>query len=437
MFEKQLLSKFDIHYDKEAVIDVYYQLDQLNVRDSYNNAVNDIVVKNAYDKAAKFACLYRDKIVCVDINNLIFYVYSDNRWRIDHGLSFVTKLVIRFDLYYGDKYNQRDRFIKDVAMHLYVHNFLSLLGRYNALDFHGISFDVHNGDLREGLTIDYTSLSTCHRPSHKYRQEVLCMLKDIFPDPNVLNYMLRFMGSLLIPGNRDKIFMVWSGTGNNGKSILMRLIELALNEYAVKLPTSLITGKRTDSGSATPDMAMLEKRLVAFLQEPSASERINIGMVKELTGNDTVYVRSLYEKGRNIEILAKMIYVVNATDRLAEMEKAVWNRIVVIPFVTTFVDVPRYSHERQRDFHLQGRLMDYAPTLLGIMIDEARYYLKEGLLSCSVIEETTMSVKRENDNVAMYLAIDGIDHSYENYVRYMKEFMPKEMIVSKRVYDNY
>ncbi|CAO3620978.1 unnamed protein product [Cunninghamella echinulata] len=128
MFEKQLLSKFDIHYDKEAVIDVYYQLDQLNVRDSYNNAVNDIVVKNAYDKAAKFACLYRDKIVCVDINNLIFYVYSDNRWRIDHGLSFVTKLVIRFDLYYGDKYNQRDRFIKDVAMHLYVHNFLSLLG---------------------------------------------------------------------------------------------------------------------------------------------------------------------------------------------------------------------------------------------------------------------------------------------------------------------
>ncbi|CAO3620974.1 unnamed protein product [Cunninghamella echinulata] len=222
--------------------------------------------------------------------------------------------------------------------------------------------------------------------------------------------------------------MVWSGTGNN---------ELALNEYAVKLPTSLITGKRTDSGSATPDMAMLEKRLVAFLQEPSASERINIGMVKELTGNDTVYVRSLYEKGRNIEILAKMIYVVNATDRLAEMEKAVWNRIVVIPFVTTFVDVPRYSHERQRDFHLQGRLMDYAPTLLGIMIDEARYYLKEGLLSCSVIEETTMSVKRENDNVAMYLAIDGIDHSYENYVRYMKEFMPKEMIVSKRVYDNY
>jgi phage/plasmid-associated DNA primase len=38
---------------------------------------------------------------------------------------------------------------------------------------------------------------------------------------------------------------IWTGEGDNGKSITQMIFEQMLGPYNVKLPTSLITGKRT------------------------------------------------------------------------------------------------------------------------------------------------------------------------------------------------
>ncbi|KAK9760855.1 hypothetical protein K7432_014708 [Basidiobolus ranarum] len=56
----------------------------------------------------------------------------------------------------------------------------------------------------------------------------------------------------------------------------MKLIELALGECSLKLPTSASTGKRTALGVATSDIGLIERKLVAFLQEPCNTERINV-----------------------------------------------------------------------------------------------------------------------------------------------------------------
>ncbi|KAK9760262.1 hypothetical protein K7432_015919 [Basidiobolus ranarum] len=101
-------------------------------------------------------------------------------------------------------------------------------------------------------------------------------------------------------------------------------------------------------------MILIERKLVAFLQEPSSTERIDVGIVKKLTGNDSVYIRGLYESGRNISVFAKLVYVVNSTENLAMVEKAIWNRIVIVLFSTTFVESPKY------------------PNKLGIMIHQER-----------------------------------------------------------------
>lgn len=422
--------------DDNELIGIMHKLEVLNLKDKYYHNCRVIYTDNRYDEAAKFVSLFRDKYVCVDIPKRIVYIFKNHRWVRDHGLKQLIGSVINFSPDLADKYTIRQHFLNDVILHLYLDKFIDATLNYKAILMNHKVFDISTGDMRKGYPVDYITLSTNVSPSSDYRQELEIILKDIFPSDDIYRYIMRFIGSLLIPGNRDKLFMVWSGTGDNGKSILMKLIELALGEYSLKLPTSTITGKRTASGAATPDIALIERKLVAFLQEPSNTERINVGIVKELTGNDSIYVRGLYESGRNISVLAKLVYVVNSTENLAMIEKAIWNRIVIVPFNTTFVDSPKYPNERKRDLDLLNRLHIYAPSFLGLMVDEARMYLQEGLYNSSTIKSNTLKIKNENDHIANYISSVGLSAKYPDFVQYMKTFMPKEPIPSLKMFEH-
>jgi phage/plasmid-associated DNA primase len=433
-------AKFTVHpngegnYDENDMVELLNEIKNLNLLDAYKSKIEILVTEAVYDEAAKFACMNFDKYVCIDITKHTIFVFRHNMWQYDHGLRWLTQDIVKFAPIAGKSHKHRNELIKDVCHHLYANHFLNKLGEYKAINFCGSSFDYTTGEIRNGNPNDYTSISTGFPIQTEYRNEVEKMIHDIFPDESIYRYFMRFAGSLLIPGNRDKIFMVWSGTGDNGKSVLSRLIELALGEYAVKLPTSLVTGKRTESSAATPEMVIIEKKLVAFLQEPGQSEKLNIGIVKELTGNDSIYVRGLYENGKNISIKAKIIYIVNSTDNLATIETAVWNRIVVLPFVTHFTSQPKFVNDRKKDLYLNDKLKKYAGSLLGLMIDQAREYMKEGLLECETITKVTEKVMNDNDHMGIYLQSD-MDQSYTAFVSYMKQFASKENIPSLKEFE--
>lgn len=422
-------------YDGEDMIDLMNELKELNLMESYKCKIDTVVTDSVYDEAARFACRNFDKYVCTDIPKHTFWIYRKNMWQIDYGLRWITEDLVKFSPMTGKSHKYRNELIKDICHHLYVEKFIDKLGEYKAINFCGTSFDYTTKQLRNGLPNDYTSISTGYPIDNTYRNEVESMIRDIFPDKSLYRYFMRFAGSLLVPGNRDKIFMVWSGTGDNGKSVLARLIELALGEYSVKLPTSLVVGNRNGSGAATPEMMILEKRLIAFLQEPGYHEKLNIGIVKELTGNDSIYVRGLYQDGRNIPIKAKIIYIVNSTDNLAVVEKAVWNRIAVVPFVTHFTDNPRYANDRKKDMYLNDKLRKYAGSFLSLMIDEARAYIDNGLVVSEQVIKATQEAMNSNDYIKTYLQNEEMDQSYSSFVLYMKKFAPKESIPSIREYE--
>ena len=178
----------------------------------------------------------------------------------------------------------------------------------------------------------------------------------------------------------------------------------------------------------------MKKDLVAFLQEPGHNEKLHIGIVKELTGNDSIYVRGLYENGRNISIKAKIIYVVNSTDNLAVVEKAVWNRITVLPFLTHFTSNPRLANEREKDIYLNDKLRQYAGSFLSLMVEQAKEYIKDGLLSCEAISKFTKQVMTDNDYIGIFLDSD-MDKSYPSFCSYMKQFAPKEILPSAKEYE--
>jgi uncharacterized membrane protein YfcA len=64
------------------------------------------------------------------------------------------------------------------------------------------------------------------------------------------SYFLNHLATCLVGGNKSQKFHILTGSGSNGKSMLMNLTSKALGDYAAVVPITLFTQKRAGSGSA-------------------------------------------------------------------------------------------------------------------------------------------------------------------------------------------
>lgn len=166
-------------------------------------------------------------------------------------------------------------------------------------------------------------------------------LEKVFPDTSVRQYFMDQSSDVFVGGNHQKVVLFWTGEGDNAKSVTQSIFEKMLGELAIKFSTTLITGKKTQTGSAQPELARAGNGVRwAVLEEPDGDEQINIGTMKSLSGNDSYWARDLFEKGkatREMIPMFKLIFICNKLPKMRYSDKATWNRIRVIPFESTFV----------------------------------------------------------------------------------------------------
>ncbi|KAI9334201.1 hypothetical protein DFJ73DRAFT_764177 [Zopfochytrium polystomum] len=116
--------------------------------------------------------------------------------------------------------------------------------------------------------------------------EVWNVLKQILPNERVRDYMLQQMSYALDGKKPNTIFMILTGSGSNGKSILLTLMEMTVGIFADKGQVTLMTRKRGDPNQASPELVKYRTKRFVFLSEPEDGEKLNIGLLKELTGEN-------------------------------------------------------------------------------------------------------------------------------------------------------
>lgn len=247
-------------------------------------------------------------------------------------------------------------------------------------------YDLHQHKFREGRPFDKNSIKSPinyrqdFSMDHPEVQEVFDFFEKIFPNPEVKEWFYDVSAQVFIGGNHAKIFQVWTGEGDNGKSVTQSLFEKMLGSYSIKLPTSLIVGKRTQSSSACPELVRAGNGVrMAVLQEPDANDTINVGILKELSGNDTFFARGLYKEGTEITPMFKLILICNETPHLGD-DKAAWNRVRVIPFDSRFVNAEQVPPDPNEQLRLKTFLKD--TTLgdrIGNMAEAFAWFLIEHL----------------------------------------------------------
>lgn len=248
-------------------------------------------------------------------------------------------------------------------------------------------YDLKTKTFRDGLPSDYMFKKSPinfneYKQSDPEIKSLNKFLQQIFPNKRLLKYALDYHSDLFVGGNPRKIALIYQGDGNNGKSIFQSVIEGMFGSdgigYAAKLNTTFLTGKKQASGGPQPDLDRLRHgcRLVV-LQEPSKQEVINTALLKELSGNDTMYCRTLYKEGGEFLPYFCPIIICNDLPKLSSNEPAIWSRLRLLPFESKFdTEQAPTTYEEQleqkifpRDEDLNNKLAKFMSPLAFTLIN--------------------------------------------------------------------
>ena len=242
-----------------------------------------------------------------------------------------------------------------------------------------------------------------------WTRDLTMFIKQIIPIENVRNYTLRFLSKCLSGENRDEGFYIWTGSGGNGKSKLIELAQLVLGDYGGGLPVSLITKSRASSNSATPEMERTKGLRLVVMQEPEANESINIGLMKELTGNDKIQARGLFKEPIEFIPQFKLLLMCNELPTIAANDDGTWRRLEVVEFISRFVGdedkdkLDDSKHVYKRDKELRNKLPAWKLVFLGFLLKEWMKYDKEGIKIPDEVNGKTKAYRNENDTVGQWI----------------------------------
>lgn len=349
----------------------------------FKNTKTSLMLDSIHDSRSKSEmehklCGLVYEILCDQVVNCMgeLWCFTDLIWKeysADGYLwNFLTNTFIDYlNMHDSDKIalhlmsvTVRTKLLKDIKLRLQEDSFYTKLdSKINIINMMNGVYNTDTELLSLPVPSDYVSIRTgvpyeIFDTKSADIQKLLYILESIFPEYDVLDFFLTSCATFLEGYNKSKVFYIWWGYGNNAKSLIQTLVLKTFGEYCGTAPTSLVTGKRGDASGATPELCHVEKKLVVFLQEPNPEERIKAGKMKELTGNDTMYVRQLFKAGKTMNIKSKFVIVCNNIIEIPGMDAAIRRRIVVIPFMGTFLEQAEYEEKERK-----GTLEEYSQII--------------------------------------------------------------------------
>ena len=317
----------------------------------------------------------------------------------------------------------KENIMKECRYFFKVDNFEEKLdSNTHLIGFNNGVYDLNFGEFRDGQPEDYISLSTnidyIPFDSDELRFDgVDDFLAKVFPNKALREYVLYFLASCLDGEIRQEKFHFWLGEGSNGKSKLIELFELGMGEYCIKFPVTLVTRQRGAAGSANPEVAKSKGKRFAVLQEPSEDEKINVGLLKELTGGDKIQARALYSEPVEFKPQFHMVLCCNHLPEVPANDNGTWRRIRVCKFMAKFTDKPdpQEPYEFKADEELSQKLIEWKEAFISKLIEIYKLYRIHGMHEPEEVKCETDEYRATNDIYAEFIN-DSIEKDQESVV---------------------
>lgn len=307
------------------------------------------------------------------------------------------------------KTNTKNNIMKEAKDLFYDDDFLNKLDKDPyLLGCNNCIIDFREKKHRKGKHDDYISKTTGinYKPLSFYKEkcpqiirQVEEFMEQLFPDEIIYtdddndntrtessrnsflrNYMWEHLASTLLGTNENQTFNIYNGTGANGKSKLVELMSEVLGEYKGTVPITLITQKRSSIGGTSSEVYNLIGTRYAVMQEPSKGDKINEGIMKELTGGDPIQCRALFLNSVTFIPQFKLVVCTNTMFNVKSNDDGTWRRLRKVDFNSKFTDKPYndvnfskkdYPYQFSIDPKLNEKFKEWAPVMLSMLVDIA------------------------------------------------------------------
>lgn len=385
--------------------------------------LQELIIKienpNHDDIANVIVEMYKDIYKCVSIKGNSWYEFQDHRWvPVDSAYTLQEKIASEvtkeFDGLGGyffsnkdkgdgfDRDNKRNQLmklfatiqklkdqnygatlIKTCARKMYDSKFEeSLNSNPYLIGFENGVYDLKTMSFREGVPDDRLTLSTNYdyidfEEDDPLISEIEDFLYKLQPKEHIREYVMRLFASFLDGRNKDQQFRLFTGSGSNGKSKLIDLLDITMGKYSGALPSEVLTVRNNNPNGATPYLADKMGMRFLVIQEPEGDATIQVGKMKGLTGGDAVPARKLFGDPFTYRPQFKIILVCNKKPKIPADDGGTWRRIRDVQFKSKFVGrdkVNEDKHHYLRDETIDEKLVDWAPAFMWMLINQ--YYPK-------------------------------------------------------------
>jgi putative DNA primase/helicase len=235
-------------------------------------------------------------------------------------------------------------------------------------------------------------------------------------------FILYFFGYSLTGDTGAGFFVNFHGAGQNGKSVLLKLMLALFGDYAAPVPKDVIIENRFASQFDLVNLAGV--RLGMLSDAPEG--RLNMDELKPLITGDTVSAKRKFLKDFRFRPLCKLAVGSNPRLTLKDTGLAIKRRIRMVPFDYTVSD-------GEEIVNLELDLLKEAPEILALLIHFARQYYKDGggpraFPACAVVDEMSREYIESEDLVGRYLkdCTETVPGNDERAVDLYKDFQKWE-----------
>ena len=222
-------------------------------------------------------------------------------------------------------------------------------------------YDLKNKTFRLPTAEEYICCTCKYKygtPKQKYVDQLENMFADVFPDPIERKYVLMLLAASLLGTNLFEIFVVFIGSGSNGKGLIMQLLDSTLGGYFGTLDIDYFNSKdNVKSGSANSSLAACKNSRWVNVSEVESNIKLKDNRLKQLSGRDKILARNLY--GNSFEYIAKFILCFQTNEKpiIDGADEAIKRRLRYITFRSKFVDNPTLPNEKKIDRSLKDRIL--------------------------------------------------------------------------------
>ena len=396
------------YYIYNEKIRIFEQVSSQDIRQKISEYVLDLLRDNVYllnDKLyKKYEVKYGDEMSKIlrdyRINNNIYKIFNKLECFIpikDNKVIYIGENDCKI---FNDKIIYKNNKIYDtINSKIYTSN--EIIERDETFKFNYYIDLEYNNNLGNN-DLEY---------SKKYFMDIFCNNKDTVE--SVLNIM-----KTCIAGIQMKyLFCCVGEKGNNGKSVFFDIVfKNIMGKTMDVINKNLIIETKTKSNLNT-EFERLDQIKVGYVSEFKSTDIFSNDTIKSITGGDAMTLRTLNTKEKTIKPTLNMFINTNELPRSAyNLDQAMFNRIVIIPFNNVFENNSNFKNE----------LMNNLISIFSYIIKEGKIINEELKLS----EEMTVAKDNYKD-----------DNKKESFLGdYLNEFTEKdvgEKIISEELYNRF